>query len=223
MITDVSLRIERGQVAGLIGPNGSGKSTLLKAIAGVLPLRSGSILLDGDHLRPSAGLLAFVPQREEVKWDFPVTAQDVVLMGRTRAIGWLRGAGDADRAIADAALDRFGLGGQGGRHISQFSGGQQQRIFFARVLAQEPAIVLLDEVFTGVDAINRAIFREAIRDFAAAGAVVLLATHDFDEMQSVCDTVGFVDRGLVAYGPVGTTFTADRIRQTFGGQVVVLS
>ncbi len=223
VFSDVSLRVGPGQVAGLIGPNGAGKSTLLKAIAGVLSLRSGSVTLGGSALRPSDGRLAFVPQREEVKWDFPVTAQDVVLMGRTRKIGWLRGPGDHDRAVAAAALDRFGLGGQGGRHISQFSGGQQQRIFFARALAQEPSVILLDEVFTGVDAVNRALFREAIRDFAAAGVIVLLATHDFDEMHAVCDTVGFIDHGLVAYGPVATTFTAERLRETFGGQVAVIS
>jgi len=222
-MTDVNFRVEPGQVAGLVGPNGGGKSTLLKAIAGVLPLRSGGVFLAGAEFRAASGQLAFVPQREEVNWDFPVTAADVVLMARARSAGWLRRPGRADRVIADAALERFGLGGLGDRHISQFSGGQQQRIFFARALAQQPFVILLDEVFTGVDTTNRAIFREAIREFADAGAIVLLATHDFDELRAVCDTVAFINRGLVAYGPVETAFTAENLRTAFGGQVAVIA
>jgi manganese/zinc/iron transport system ATP- binding protein len=223
VISEVTFRVEPGQVAGLVGPNGGGKSTLLKAIAGVVPLRSGHVTLGAADLRDRASHVAFVPQREEVKWDFPVTALDVVLMGRARAVGWLRRPGREDRALASAALERFGLGGLGGRHISQFSGGQQQRIFFARVSAQQPFVVLLDEVFTGVDATNRAIFRDAIRNFADAGAIVVLVTHDFDELRAVCDTVGFVDRGLVTYGPLATTFTPENLRRAYGGQVAVIS
>jgi ABC-type Mn2+/Zn2+ transport system ATPase subunit len=222
-MSGVSFRVEPGQVAGLIGPNGAGKSTLLKAIAGVLPLHSGNVLLGGKPLRAADGQLAFVPQREEVKWDFPVTALDVVLMARARSTGWLRRPGRTDREIASRALERFGLDGLGGRHISQFSGGQQQRIFFARALAQQPSVVLLDEVFTGVDTTNRAIFREAIREFADSGAVVLLATHDFDELKAVCDSVAFIDRGLVAYGSVASTFTPENLRAAFGGQVAVMA
>ncbi len=222
-ITDVDFRVEPGQVAGLVGPNGGGKSTLLKSIAGVLDLRHGGVTLDHRGLGMYPGRIAFVPQREEVNWDFPVTAHDVVLMGRTRAAGWLHRPSREDRALASAALERFGLGGLGDRHISQFSGGQQQRIFFARALAQQPFVVLLDEVFTGVDTTNRAIFRDAIREFADAGAIVVLATHDFDELQAVCDTVGFINRGLVAYGTLATTFTPENLRAAYGGQVAVIA
>ncbi|MEX2373257.1 MAG: ATP-binding cassette domain-containing protein, partial [Dehalococcoidia bacterium] len=147
-IAGVSFEVQPGEVVGVIGPNGAGKSTLLKAVAGVLPLRSGSVTLDGRGLAEFRGRLAFVPQREDVNWDFPATVLDVVLMGRNRDAGWFRRPGRQDRRIAEDALERMGLAGLGRRHISEFSGGQQQRIFLARALAQEPLVVLLDEPFT---------------------------------------------------------------------------
>jgi manganese/zinc/iron transport system ATP- binding protein len=222
-LSGVTARIEPGAVVGVIGPNGGGKSTLLKAIAGVLPLRSGSIRLGDEDLRRFAAQVAFVPQREEVSWDFPVTARDVVLMGRYRSVGWLRRPGRTDRDRADAALDRLGLAGMGGRHISQFSGGQQQRIFLARAMVQDPLVILLDEPFTGVDVTNRGVFHEAVREFARAGLIVLLATHELDEVQAATDAVLCLNHRMVAYGPTATTFTPATLRATFGGQVAVFA
>lgn len=218
---DVTATVEPGTITGLIGPNGSGKSTLLKAIAGVVrPLR-GDIRLGGDPIRKHAAHIAFVPQREEVNWDFPVTARDVVMMGRYPRLGWVRLPGAKERKLADEALDRLGLGGLGHRHISQFSGGQQQRIFLARALVQEPELVLLDEPFTGVDVTNRAIFHETIRGLADAGIAVLVATHDLDEVQATTSHVLCMNRRMIAFGPTETTFTAANLRATFGGRVAV--
>jgi ABC-type Mn2+/Zn2+ transport system ATPase subunit len=222
-LSGVSFAVQPGEVVGFIGPNGGGKSTLLKAIAGVLPLRHGRITLGGEPLRASGGSVAFVPQREEVNWEFPATALDVVLMGRYRSVGWLRRPGRADRDRARAALARLGLEGMEGRHISQFSGGQQQRIFLARALVQDPRIVLLDEPFTGIDANNRAVFHEAIRDFSARGITVLMATHDLDEVSSTCSSILCLNRRVVAFGPTATTFTPDILRTTFNGQVAVFA
>jgi manganese/zinc/iron transport system ATP- binding protein len=223
VLAAVTLQAPPGAVVGLIGPNGSGKSTLLKAIAGVLPLRDGSVTLSGRSLTSYAGRVAFVPQREEVRWDFPVTALDVVLMGRYRRISWLRWARASDRSAAREALARLGLEGAGHRHISQFSGGQQQRIFLARAMVQEPVLVLLDEPFTGIDAANRAVFHEAIAAFSAQGIPVLMATHDLDEVSATCSHVIALNRGLVAAGPTSTTFTPEVLRQTFGGQIAVFA
>ena len=222
-LAGISFRANQGDVAGLIGPNGAGKSTLLKAIAGVLPLRSGRIELNGEPLRRNAPRIAFVPQREDVNWDFPVSALDVVLMGRYRSAGWLRRPGAADRKRAEAALARLGLEGMGHRHISAFSGGQQQRIFLARAIVQDPVVVLLDEPFTGIDARNREILHEAISEFAAEGAIVLIATHDLEEVSTRCTHVACLDRRLVAFGPTETTFTPAILRETFGGRVAVFS
>lgn len=217
----VNADVYPGEIAGIIGPNGSGKSTLLKAIAGVLKLSTGSIRLGDDDIRDRASRVAFVPQREEVNWDFPVTARDVVLMGRYRLKGWLRRTGNEDHRRADAALDRLGLTNMGDRHISQFSGGQQQRIFLARAMVQDPLVVLLDEPFTGVDVTNRGIFHETIRDFAKQGMIVLIATHELAEVQQTTDKVMCLNRRMVAYGPTATTYTAENLRATFGGQVAV--
>lgn len=210
-----------GAIVGVIGPNGSGKSTLLKAIAGVLRPHTGQVLLDSAPIRERAARIAFVPQREEVNWDFPVTARDVVMMGRYRALGWLRWPGRGDRQRADVALERLGLGGMGHRHISQFSGGQQQRIFLARALVQEPRLVLLDEPFTGIDVQNRAILHDLIREFARGGVTVLVATHDLDEVRETTSHVICLNRDMVAFGPTPTTFTPANLRATFGGQVAV--
>ena len=220
-LTDVNAAVPAGAVVGLIGPNGSGKSTLLKTVAGVVRAATGSITLDGAPIRERASQVAFVPQREEVNWDFPVSARDVVLMGRYRTMGWLRRPGKDDRAVADAALERLGLGGLGHRHISQFSGGQQQRVFLARAMVQDPRAVLLDEPFTGVDVQNRGVFHEAIREFAARGITVLIATHDLGEVQATTDMVMCLNRRMVAFGPTATTYTPANLRATFGGQVAV--
>ena len=222
-LSDVTTRSMPGDVVGLIGPNGSGKSTLLKAIAGVLKPSEGEVLLGNQPIRERASEVAFVPQREEVNWDFPVTALDVVLMGRYRSVGWLRRPGSADRAAAERALDRMGLGGLGVRHISQFSGGQQQRIFLARAIVQEPRLILLDEPFTGIDQENREILHEAIREFAASGVITMMATHDLDEVQATCTHVLCLNKRVVAFGPTSTTFTEPILRQTFGGRVAVFA
>jgi manganese/zinc/iron transport system ATP- binding protein len=170
-----------------------------------------------------ASRVAFVPQREEVNWDFPVTARDVVRMGRFRPSGWLRWPGSDDARRVEAALERLGLGGMSGRHISQFSGGQQQRIFLARAMVQDPLVVLLDEPFTGIDAENRAVFHSAIREFAESGAIVLMATHDLDEVAAACSHVCCLNGRLVAYGPTATTFTPAILRATFGGRIAVFA
>jgi manganese/zinc/iron transport system ATP- binding protein len=217
----VEATIAPGTIVGVIGPNGSGKSTLLKAIAGVLRPTQGEILLGPDPIRDHAAEVAFVPQREDVNWEFPVTARDVVLMGRYRSVGWLRRPGSADRRRAEDALERLGLSHMGTRHISQFSGGQQQRIFLARAMVQDPCVVLLDEPFTGVDVTNRAIFHEAIREFAQRGVIVVIATHELAEVHDTTDFVMCLNRRMVAYGPTKATYTAANLRATFGGQVAV--
>lgn len=223
VLSGISFRAARGEVVGLIGPNGGGKSTLLKAIAGVIPLRSGTVAFDGRPLRDLTGRVAFVPQRDDVNWEFPATALDVVLMGRYRSAGWLRRPGRKDRELAREALARLGLEGKEGRHISQFSGGQQQRIFLARAMVQDPVIVLLDEPFTGIDQANRELFHAAIRDFAERGCVILMATHDLDEVASACSSVACINNRLVAFGPTETTYTAEVLRTTFGGRVAVFA
>lgn len=222
-LEDVRATVDSGTVVGVIGPNGSGKSTLLKAIAGVLEPQAGRILYGDSPLRQSETSIAYVPQSDEVSWDFPLSIRDVVMMGRYRSIGWLRRPGAGDRQRVDAALARLGLEEMADRHISQCSGGQQQRIFLARTLVQDPDIVLFDEPTTGIDAANREILHGMIGDFANAGAIVLVATHDLDEVQHVSDTILCLNRRMVAYGPTATTFTPETLRAAFGGKIAVFT
>jgi ABC-type Mn2+/Zn2+ transport system ATPase subunit len=219
----LTFEVAPGEIVGVIGPNGSGKSTLLKGIARVLPLLGGEVTLGENDIRRFASRIAYVPQREDVNWDFPATALDVVLMGRYRSVGWFRRPGSSHRKMAQQALERLGLGQMGGRHISQFSGGQQQRIFLARALVQEPLVLLLDEPFTGVDAANRTLLHELIGELAHSGVIVLMATHDLDEVTACCSCVCCLNHRLVAFGPTATTYTPATIRETFEGQVAVFS
>jgi ABC-type Mn2+/Zn2+ transport system ATPase subunit len=220
-LADVTATLLPGRVVGVIGPNGGGKSTLLKAIAGVVRPRTGMLRHGERALDRRATRLAYVPQSDEVNWDFPLSARDVVLMGTYPSVGWLRRPGRAERRRVDAALARVGLDRYVDRHISQFSGGQQQRIFLARALVQEPRIVLLDEPLTGIDVANRGVLHELLREWAGAGCIVLMATHDLDEVRATCDAVLCLNRRLVAYGPTETTFTPETLRAAFGGQIAV--
>ncbi len=222
-LAGVNATVDPGDVVGVIGPNGSGKSTLLKAIAGIVPVRDGQIAYAGRRLRQKNVHIAYVPQSDDVNWDFPLSAHDVVMMGRFRSIGWLRRPGKEDHEEAEAALERVGLAGLGGRHISQFSGGQQQRIFLARAIVQQPAIVLLDEPMTGIDVGNRTVLHGMVEEFSKNGAIVLMATHDLDEVRHQTDKVLCLNRRMVAYGPTPATYTPETLRATFGGQVAIFA
>lgn len=222
-LRDISAELQPGHVVGLIGPNGAGKSTLINAVAGTVPLRSGSITYDGRPLDRKERRIAFVPQAREVNWDFPLSARDLVMMGRYHEIGWLRRASESDHADVLQALEELGMAEMADRHISQFSGGQQQRLFLARARVQDPEIVLFDEPMNGVDVTTRRIINQMIRDFADSGATVLLATHDLEEVRDICDEVLCLNRRLVAFGPTDRVFTPATLRATFGGQLAIFA
>jgi manganese/zinc/iron transport system ATP- binding protein len=177
VLARVNADIPRGQVVSIVGPNGAGKSTLLKAIAGLVPLVGGEITLFGQPLARSRRRLAYVPQREDVDWNFPVSVHDVVMMGRYPARGWLRRSTAEDDAIVRQALDHLGILDLAGRQISELSGGQQRRAFIARALAQEPDVILLDEPMAGVDAATHDRVLELFDEWQGEGKVVLQATH----------------------------------------------
>lgn len=220
-LAHVSATLRGGAVTGIVGPNGGGKSTLIKAIAGEVTDFQGRIWFDGAQLDRKKTRIAYVPQARDVNWDFPLSARDLVMMGRARELGWFRWPGKQDTEIVEEALTRLGLQGAGDRHISQFSGGQQQRLFLARALVQRPEIVLLDEPMTGLDVTTRETIHTLIAEFVESGAAVILATHDLDEVQVVCDDLICLNRHLIAIGPVGDTFTPENLRATFGGRIAV--
>ena len=177
VLSHVDADIPRSQVVSIVGPNGSGKSTLLKAIAGLIPLAAGEITLFDEPIERMRRHVAYVPQREDVDWQFPVSVRDVVMMGRYPRSGWLRPSSSEDEHIALHAMEHLGIADLAKRQIRELSGGQQRRTFIARALAQESDVILLDEPMTGIDAATHDRILELFDEWRAEGKVVLQATH----------------------------------------------
>ena len=224
VLKQANLEVAWSQLVGVIGPNGSGKSTLIKTILGTLKPWRGSVQVGGLPVqsREARHLMGYVPQREVVNWDFPVTVADVVMMGRTARLGWMRFPGPADRHAVKNALERVGMAAHAHRQISQLSGGQQQRVFLARALAQGGRLLLLDEPLNGVDATTQEVVGELLRAICDGGGTVLMATHDLELAAAWCDQLVMVNHAIVAYGPPSAVLQPDVLRDTYGGQVLVV-
>jgi len=216
---DVGFAIPAGTITALVGINGSGKSTLFKAIMGLLPAAQGNITVLGQSVQDTirARQIAYVPQSEEVDWNFPVLVQDVVLMGRYGHMGFLRIPRAADRAAVDVALERVGLTALRQRQIGELSGGQQKRVFLARALAQEARVILLDEPFTGVDVQTEEAIIELLKALRSEGRVMLVSTHNLGSVPEFCDRTVLLNRTVLAHGPTQQVFTRANLERTFGG------
>ena len=201
----VNLTLTSGIALGIVGPNGSGKSTLLKAIAGLVLPAAGTVTVFGRSPRDlPPGTIGYVPQIEDVDWQFPANVRDVVAMGRYPRLGPFARFGAEDRAAVDRALAALDLTALAQRHISQLSGGQQQRAFVARAIAQEPKLLLLDEPTTGVDAATEDALMHLIRSLVKNGLPVLMTTHDLDRAPEWFDRLIVVDRRVLADGDPAT-------------------
>lgn len=222
VLRDVSAKIAARQLVAIIGPNGAGKSTLLKAVLGLIPIDAGAIRVFGQSVENSRDRIAYVPQTETVDWDFPVTAGEVVMMGRYPRLGLWRRPREADRRIVAQSLEMVGMTPFVHRHIRQLSGGQQQRIFLARALAQEADILLLDEPFVGVDARTEETIFRLMDELTSAGKTLFVVIHDLTELRRRFDSVLMLNRSLIAYGPVATTATDENLRRTYGGRLTLL-
>ena len=218
-LIDATFSIGASTICGLVGVNGSGKSTLFKAVMGFVTPTRGKVLISGLDAREAQrrNLIAYVPQSEDVDWDFPVLVKDVVLMGRYGRMGFLRVASREDRRKVDAALERVGMSDYRRRQIGELSGGQKKRVFLARALAQEGLIILLDEPFTGVDVQTEAAIIELMRDLKAQGHLMLVSTHNLGSVPEFCDEVVLLNRTVLASGPTATTFTQANLEKAFGG------
>lgn len=206
----------------IVGPNGAGKSTFIKACLGLVPALSGEVAAFGGPVRSRRRLIGYVPQRSSVDWDFPVTALDVVLMGRYGAIGWCRPIRRRHREAAMACLDKVGLADFAGRQIGQLSGGQQQRVFLARALAQEARLYFMDEPFAGVDAATERAILEVLRTLDAEGRTVICVHHDLQTVADYFAHVLMLNVTKIADGPVATTLNPETIQQTYRGRVHAL-
>ncbi|HZD73835.1 MAG TPA: metal ABC transporter ATP-binding protein [Actinomycetota bacterium] len=214
--------VHAGESVALIGPNGAGKSTLLKAVLGLVPVVAGSITVLGRPPLAARRQVAYVPQAETLDTEFPVTAGQVVLMGRYPRVGWVRRPGRADRRAAAAALEEVGLADVGGKRFGALSGGQRQRVLLARAIAQQARLLLLDEPFNGMDAVSEELLLAALGRLRADGVAVVVSTHDLALAHLFCDEVCLLNRHQFAFGPTAVTLTPDLLRATYGGHAVAL-
>jgi manganese/zinc/iron transport system ATP- binding protein len=222
VIWDVEFDVGPGQLVGIIGPNGAGKSTLLKAIMDLVPRASGRIEVFGKSWKQSRHRVGYVPQRESVDWDFPVSVLDVVTMGLYGQIGWLRPVRRSHREQALRALERVGIGEYASRQISQLSGGQQQRTFLARALVQDADLYLMDEPFSAVDAATEQAIVGLLREMRAAGKTAVVIHHDLHTVPDYFDSVVLLNMRVVAQGPTATVFTRENLERTYGGRLTLL-
>ncbi|MEF3273332.1 MAG: metal ABC transporter ATP-binding protein [Chloroflexus sp.] len=221
-LSNISVEIQTGEQVAVVGPNGAGKSTLLKAIAGLQPITSGEIRVFGAE-RAEPNTIAYVPQRLQIDWRFPVSVRDVVLMGRVGRIGLFRWPTRRDRELVQRALERVGLAAFADRQLGQLSGGQQQRVFLARALAQEAQILLMDEPLVGLDIPSQDEIFRALTSLRAEGVTVLTALHDLQQAARYFDRVMLLNRRLIACAPARIAFTAANLVATYGGHLHLLS
>ena len=222
VIWDVDLEVQPGQLVGVVGPNGAGKSTLLKAIMDLVPKASGRVEVFGRPYRQSRSRVGYVPQRESVDWDFPISVLDVVTMGLYGKIGWCMPVRRKHRDIALQALERVGISELAHRQISQLSGGQQQRTFLARALVQDADLYLMDEPFAAVDAATEKAIVEILREMRQAGKTALVIHHDLHTVPEYFDSLVLLNMRVVASGPTKDVFTRENLERTYGGRLTLL-
>ncbi|NJK49331.1 metal ABC transporter ATP-binding protein [Candidatus Gracilibacteria bacterium] len=215
-IDRISFHVNPGQLVGIIGPNGAGKSTMMKAMLGLIPSASGAVHYCNCPLHQQLQKVAYIPQRSAIDWDFPITVWNVVLMSRTRHLGWFRRPGKGAKAIVKAALERVEMYSLRHRRIGELSGGQQQRVFLARALAQQAEIFLLDEPFTGVDVKTEAIMLKVFDELKNEGKILLISSHDWGQTLYQLDRLLLLNRGLIADGTPQQVMTPENLCRAYG-------
>ena len=216
VLREVTLDLPQGVVLGVIGPNGAGKSTLLKAVVGLLKPAKGTVACFGQPLQKVRRRVGYMRQASSVDWDFPTTVSDVVLMGTYGGLGWFRRPGTKERDVAAAALRRVGIPHLAHRPISQLSGGERQRTFLARLLAQQPDLLLLDEPFAGVDAASQEAITSVLHELRDEGRTVVIVHHDLATVPTLCDWTCLLNRTVMGFGPTKDVFTDEMVKQAYG-------
>ena len=216
-IEDINLDFRIGETTSLVGPNGAGKSTLLRCLDGILPPTHGEVFLDGRPVHRPSPRVAYVPQRSDVDWRFPISVLDVALMARALRASRLLPVSRRDQQDALAALAEVRMGRFASVQIGALSGGQQQRVFIARALLQEADVFLLDEPFSGVDAPTQALVLRVLDDLRSTGKTIIFATHDLVMAERSADVCVMLNRRVIAVGPPAEVLTVQNLQATFGG------
>ncbi len=218
-LRDATFHLGAGTICALVGVNGSGKSTLFKSIMGFVNPTAGRVLINGMPVRESLkkNEVAYVPQSEEVDWQFPVSVSDVVMMGRYGAMNFMRIPRAVDMAKVEESLRRVSMWEYRDRQIGELSGGQKKRVFLARALAQGGRVILLDEPFTGVDVKTEEAIISLLQELRKAGCIIFVSTHNLGSVPEFCDQVVLINRTVLAYGPTAEVFTSQNLAKAFGG------
>jgi manganese/zinc/iron transport system ATP- binding protein len=216
VLWDVDARFPAGRLSAIVGPNGAGKSTLLKAALGLIPADAGQTLIEGSPVGAARDRVAYVPQRDAVDWDFPITVREVVEMGRYAPTGWFRRVPRRDAALVDDCLDRVGMADYRRRQIGQLSGGQRQRVFIARALAQQAPLLLMDEPFAGVDARTEASILALLADLRDEGRSIVVVHHDLGTVRGAFDHALLLNVRTIAQGPVDEVITQETLARAYG-------
>lgn len=212
----VSFSIRAGELVGVVGPNGAGKSTMLKAMLGLIPIEHGKVEYCTCPLHRQLEKVAYIPQRSQIDWDYPITVWNVVLMARTRSLGWLRSPGRPAKEFVKAALARVEMLDLKHRRIGELSGGQHQRVFLARALAQQADLFFFDEPFTGVDKKTEGIMLDVFDELRSQGKILLLSTHEWGQSLSKLDRLLLLNQRLIASGTPQEVMTTENLQQAYG-------
>lgn len=216
VLWDIDLEVPEGILMAIVGPNGAGKSTLIKAILNIVKPVAGNIAIYGKPYRKNRSLVAYVPQKGSVDWDFPTTGLDVVMMGTYGNLGWVKRPGFKEKKASLEALEKVGMLEYRNRQISQLSGGQQQRIFLARALVQDALVYFMDEPFQGVDATTEIAIVNILKELRRSGKTLVVVHHDLQTVPEYFDWVTFLNVKKVATGPVKDIFNDDNLTKTYG-------
>ncbi|AFY54787.1 ATPase component of Mn/Zn ABC-type transporter [Rivularia sp. PCC 7116] len=222
-VEDVSFCVSPGQMVGVIGPNGAGKSTLVKAILGLIPVSDGTIKFCNCPIHKQLRSIAYVPQRTQVDWDYPITVQNVVMMARTVSTGWFRKPSRKSKEIVKSALHRVGMWEFRSRQIGELSGGQQQRVFLARALAQQADLLFFDEPFVGIDKSTEDIMFNIFNELRRDGKILILITHDLGETLAQCDFLLLLNKHIIADGSMKEVVTTENLQRAYGNNILFLN
>ncbi|GEL07249.1 metal ABC transporter ATP-binding protein [Salisediminibacterium halotolerans] len=221
-LQNISFSTAEGTIIGVIGPNGAGKSTLMKAMLN-LEKSQGTTTFNGRPVSEVRKQIAYVPQRSEIDWDFPVRVEDVVLMGRYMHVPWYKKMSKQDRQTAYEALEKTGMEEFRNRQIGELSGGQQQRVFIARALAQDADYFFLDEPFVGIDMKSEQIIVSLLHDLRRQNKTIFVIHHDLSKVESYFDRLLLLNQRLIAYGTVSEVYKPENLKAAYGGSAAVLN
>ena len=215
VVKDVSFSFGPGTLVGIIGPNGAGKSTMIKAILGIIPKENGQVFVDGQPILQRLHQVAYVQQKNDIDWDFPINVFDLVLMGTYPSLGWFRRPKKEHKELAKKCLQRVGMLEYAQRQISELSGGQQQRVFLARALVQQAKVLFLDEPFVGIDSVSEEQMIKILKELKTEGKTIFIVNHDLAKTQAYFDNLLLLNKQLIAAGPTNEVYRFETISKAY--------